>query len=127
MSNVIDFDGARIKPYVFKTLELFLMDPPDTAFQMGYLAGIAAVAREGLGQQDDARLQACETILSGSVPLSTSNLRERIARNVFESHPAYKGTPPSYRIEWEDAKHGSNAADCWRAADAAIRAMEEQP
>lgn len=65
MSNVIDLDGARIAPYMIEAIDGFLMDPPDSDFQRGFLAALLVLYREGLGRgASDARLIAADRLVS---------------------------------------------------------------
>ena len=63
MADVIDFDAARIAPYLMSSIEGFLGDPPDTEFQRGYLAALITVYREGLRRDGDVRIAAAEALL----------------------------------------------------------------
>lgn len=63
-TKVIDFDGARIAPWLIRAIEGFLIDPPDRDYQRGYLAALVCAYREGLGRgATDARLAAAERLL----------------------------------------------------------------
>lgn len=56
---VIDFDGARVAPFILRAVEGFLGDPPDSDFQRGYLAALVNIYRESMGRGDtDARVIA---------------------------------------------------------------------
>jgi hypothetical protein len=64
MADIIDFDGARVTPYLKNAIALFLLDPPDTEFQCGFLAALLIVDREGLGHgEKDDLLQNAERLL----------------------------------------------------------------
>jgi hypothetical protein len=61
--EIIDFDAARLGPFLIRQIELFLIDPPDSDFQCGYLAALIIVYREGLGREaPDGLLQAAERL-----------------------------------------------------------------
>jgi len=62
--KVVDFDGARVAPYLIRAIEGFLSDPPDTEHQRGYLAALIAVYLEGIGRgATDARILAGQKLL----------------------------------------------------------------
>jgi hypothetical protein len=60
--KVIDFDTARIRPYIERAIDGFLADPPDSDFQRGYLAGLLNIYREGLNRPEDTRIIAAEKL-----------------------------------------------------------------
>lgn len=63
-ATIIDFDARRVAPYVIKSIESFLTDPPDSEHQLGFLSAMVAVYQEGLGKgEKDARVIAAERIL----------------------------------------------------------------
>lgn len=64
MSNIIDFDGKKAAPYIRTCLTGFMNDPPDTEYQMGYLAACVDIYKEALTKQDDI-LKVCEKIVYG--------------------------------------------------------------
>jgi hypothetical protein len=65
MTHIIDFDGARITPLLEQAISGFLIDPPDTDYQRGYLAAVLWAYREGLGKgKTDARIEAAEKLLA---------------------------------------------------------------
>jgi len=61
--TVIDFDGARVAPFILRAVRRFLADPPDSDFQRGYLSALINIYREGLGRGDaDVRILAAEKL-----------------------------------------------------------------
>lgn len=64
--TVLDFDSAKVRPYLEQGIEGFLGDPPDTEFQRGYLAALICVYKEGLSNPrlQDARIVAAEAMLN---------------------------------------------------------------
>jgi hypothetical protein len=64
MAEVIDFDATRIEPFLIRLIELFLIDPPDSDYQRGYLAALIITYREGLKREaPDSLLQDAERLL----------------------------------------------------------------
>ena len=64
MSDVIDFDGARLAPLLLQGIVGFLNDPPDSYWQRGYLGALLWAYREGLGRGlEDDRLKMAEALL----------------------------------------------------------------
>lgn len=60
---VIDFDSARVAPFIVRAIEGFLADPPDSDYQRGYLAALVNIYREGMGRgETDARVIAAEKL-----------------------------------------------------------------
>lgn len=49
-SNLISFDAERASRYIEESFNLFLMDPPDSDYQRGFLASLLVIYREGLGK-----------------------------------------------------------------------------
>lgn len=49
MNNVTSFDDHKARRYAEQALLGFYGDPPDSDYQRGFLAGIAALYAEGLG------------------------------------------------------------------------------
>lgn len=65
MTEILDLDARRIAPFLIQAINLFLIDPPDSDYQLGYLAALVAVYKEGLGRgETDARVIAAERILA---------------------------------------------------------------
>lgn len=63
MSEVIDFDARKLRPYLAAAIEGFLGDPPDTDYQRGYLSALIDVYREGInGDMTDARVVAASPL-----------------------------------------------------------------
>jgi hypothetical protein len=70
-AELVDFDAKRIAPKIISAIAGFLMDPPDSEFQRGYLAALCTLYREGLGRgEGDDRLTAAERLL-GIEPLGS--------------------------------------------------------
>jgi hypothetical protein len=44
---------ANVEEYIKDSIQTFLVDPPDTDAQWGYLSALLVVAKEALGQQMD--------------------------------------------------------------------------
>lgn len=64
MADVIDFDGAKVAPYILAAIDGFLNDPPDSEFQRGFLAALLVTYREGIGRgASDARLMAADRLV----------------------------------------------------------------
>ena len=63
MSNVIDFDSAKLRPYIMEAITGFLNDPPDSLYQQGYLAALINVYDEGLILKGDARVEASRKLV----------------------------------------------------------------
>jgi len=65
--NIVDFDARKVTPYLWGSITSFMVDPPDSDYQRGYLAAIINVLREGIGRDaNDARLVAAEKLLGGN-------------------------------------------------------------
>lgn len=47
MSN--EYDEKKVRTYIEESLDLFIKDPPDTEFQLGFLAALKDVYINGLG------------------------------------------------------------------------------
>ena len=61
---IIDFDSARIAPWLVRAIEGFLNDPPDSDHQRGYLAALLCVYQEGLGLgKTDERMIVAQRLL----------------------------------------------------------------
>lgn len=52
-------------------------------------------------------------------------LVEKVARGIYESHPAYQGAHPENRIEWDEARYGVSGVECYRQARAALSVIRE--
>ena len=63
MSNVIDFDAAKLRPYLMEAITGFLNDPPDSLYQQGYWAALINVYDEGLILKGDARVEAARKLV----------------------------------------------------------------
>lgn len=79
------------KDYMRQALELFILDPPDTDFQRGYLEGMKVFANEAMGFKWDDPLLWGE----GGQPIETKSM-PRPQLTVIEgglSGDLCKGTP----------------------------------
>ena len=46
--------GDQVEEYVTEAVQMFLLAPPDTDFQCGFLAALLVVAKEALGLRMDS-------------------------------------------------------------------------
>jgi len=63
MTNIVDFDAARLRPYLITAIEQFLSDPPDSLYQQGYLAALINIYDEGLILKGDARVDLARKLI----------------------------------------------------------------
>ncbi|RYD66076.1 MAG: hypothetical protein EOP83_05930 [Verrucomicrobiaceae bacterium] len=49
MEDGDSIDYAEVRGYVRSSLEGFLLDPPDSDYQRGYMAALKAVLKEAMG------------------------------------------------------------------------------
>lgn len=64
MAEIIDFHAEKALPYIRTAFIGFMNDPPDTQYQLGYLAALVDLYNEGLGRQDDI-YNACYRMVYG--------------------------------------------------------------
>lgn len=56
-ADLVSFDAERASRYLERAFSGFLIDPPDSDYQRGYLAALLTLYGEGLGKGDeDARI-----------------------------------------------------------------------
>ena len=67
LNNIIEMDAHRVRDYIARALDGFLNDPPVTVYQQGFLAALCVVYKEACGKTKDARLEACEHLVSSQV------------------------------------------------------------
>lgn len=58
------FNEAKTRLYLEQMIRSYMMDPPDSAFQAGFLAAVVSIAREAMGRDHDFRLQACDRLIA---------------------------------------------------------------
>jgi hypothetical protein len=67
MSNVVDFDGRKVRAFLDRAIDGFLIDPPDTPYQRGWCSALVVLYKDALGDMNDARLAKCEEMV-GPLP-----------------------------------------------------------
>lgn len=67
MSEVHDFEGVKVRKYLDKEVNSFLLRPPISDYERGWMAATVVLYKECLGNMDDERLRKVEDMV-GPLP-----------------------------------------------------------